>query len=205
MLQAVTRAPATPWSPAAECLLFLCGLFTSKSFSRCDTLTWAYSLLHERGRSRLHVRSFEVCYWGGGLSWGPGGTSHRAAPVLHRACISCCIGCSGCRVRGGSVGDRGFGSGDGGLRYAAGAAIGEDDAFQFSRLALGIDHDEVEAGAVEQRDQRLAEGQRGDADDDLFLGGAGRDGDLGAGQAVDLVENLGQADVIGRPRSTFRF
>ncbi len=96
-----------------------------------------------------------------------------------------------------AVGDRGLGSGDCGLRYAAGAAVGEDDAFQFSGLALGVHHDEVEAGAVEQRDQGFAEGQRGDAGDDLFLGGAGRNGDIGAGQAVDLVENLGQADVIG--------
>ena len=35
------------------------------------------------------------------------------------------------------------------------------------------------------------------AGDDLFLGCAGRDGDVGAGLAVDLGENLGEADVIG--------
>ena len=40
-------------------------------------------------------------------------------------------------------------------------------------------------------------GSGGNADHDLFLGGAGRDGNIGAGLAVDLVENLGQADVIG--------
>ena len=33
--------------------------------------------------------------------------------------------------------------------------------------------------------------------DDLFLGGAGRDGDVGAGLALDFAENLGQAGVVG--------
>ena len=52
--------------------------------------------LHERGRSRLHVRRHSrFCYWGGGLS-GAGGTSDRAAPPsCIGACISCCMGCSG--------------------------------------------------------------------------------------------------------------
>ncbi len=74
--------------------------------------------------------------------------------------------------------------------------------FSFPGSRLRIDHDEVEAGAVEQRDQGFAKGQRTDTGDDLLLGRAGRDGDIGAGLAVDLVENLGQAGAFGRDAQT---
>ena len=88
--------------------------------------------------------------------------------------------------------------GDGWLgRSSSGAAVGENHAFQFAGIMLGVEHDEVEAGSVEQRDQGFAKRLRGDADDDLFLTASGRDGDLRAGLAFDLVEDLGQAYVIG--------
>ena len=97
-----------------------------------------------------------------------------------------------------ALGDWRWGRGDGRLGIpAAGAAVGEDHAFQFAGIVLGVEHDEVEAGAVEQRDQGFAKRLRGNADYDLFLTASGRDGDVGAGLAFDLVEDLGQADVVG--------
>src|ERR1700676_2020031 len=57
-----------------------------------------------------------------------------------------------------AFGDGLVGGSDGGLRHSSAATIGEDHALQFSGLAVRVDHDEVEAGAVEQRHQRFADG-----------------------------------------------
>jgi hypothetical protein len=57
-----------------------------------------------------------------------------------------------------AFGDGLVGGSDGGLRHSSAATIAEDHALQFSRLAVRVDHDEVEAGAVEQRHQRFADG-----------------------------------------------
>src|ERR1700730_16340394 len=59
-----------------------------------------------------------------------------------------------------ALGHRLLGGHGGGLRYSSGAAVGQDDALQCSWFALRVDHDEVEAGAVEQRNQGFADGGR---------------------------------------------
>jgi hypothetical protein len=104
----------------------------------------------------------------------------------------------GLRVRGGggsgSVGcrDRGFGSGDGGLRYSSGAAISKGRtlfSFPGSRSESTMTKLKREPLSRETRASRRGSG--GMPTTICSLGAAGRDGDVGTGQRVDLVENLG--------------